>query len=110
MAHGQPDWYNDITNVELQGDLTPETVGTEKTVGAVAAALILAANASRKACCLQAKSTNTGKVYIGFDNTVTSTKWVAELQKGMAFCVDDYRGDIYAIATAAGQLVGYGEW
>ena len=94
---------------ELRGDTTPETVGTEKTIGA-AAAIVISANADRKGCNVQAKSTNTGIIYVGFDNTVTSTKWVAELQAGQAFSIDDYRGDIYAIATAAGQLVGWGEW
>lgn len=95
---------------ELRGDVTPENWGTEITVGNAAAVEILAANATRKACIIQAKSTNTGIVYIGFDNTVTTTKWIAELQAGMPFTVDDYRGDLYARADAAGQLVGYGEW
>lgn len=95
---------------ELRGDTTPETVGTEKTVGSGAAVEIIAANANRKGCTVQAKSTNTGIIYIGFDNTVTSTKWVAELQAGQAFSIDDYRGDIFARASAAAQLVGWGEW
>lgn len=95
---------------ELQGDVTPETVGTEETVGSGAAVEILAANADRKGCVIQAKSTNTGIVYVGLDNTVTSTKWIAELQASQAFSVDDYRGDIYARASAAGQLIGFGEW
>ncbi|MBW8003348.1 MAG: hypothetical protein FVQ80_15265 [Planctomycetes bacterium] len=95
---------------ELRGDLTEETWGTEITVGNAAAVQILAANAARKACIIQAKAANTGIVYIGFDNTVTTTKWIAELQAGMSFAVDDYRGDLYARADAAGQLVGYGEW
>lgn len=99
---------NDVV-AELRGDITPETIGTEKTIGA-AAAIVIAANADRKGCNVQAKSTNTGIIYVGFDNTVTSTKWVAELQAGQAFSIDDYRGDIYAISTAAGQLVGWGEW
>lgn len=100
---------NDVLG-ELRGDTTPETVGTEKTVGSGAAVEIIDANADRKACTVQAKSTNTGIVYIGFDNTVTSTAWVAELQAGMSFDIDDYRGDIWARASAAGQLVGWGEW
>jgi len=94
---------------QLQGDILPENWDTEKTVG-TAAVLILAANANRKGCNVQAKSTNTGIIYVGFTNTVTSSKWVAELQPGMSFSIDDYRGDIYAIATVAGQLVGWGEW
>jgi len=95
---------------ELRGDVVPETWGPEITVGNAAAVQILAANAARKACIIQAKSTNTGIVYIGYDNTVTTTKWVAELQKGMSHDVDDYRGPLFARADAAGQLVGYGEW
>ena len=95
---------------ELRGDTTPESVGDEKTVGSGASVLIIAANTDRKGGNIQAKSTNTGIIYVGFDNTVTSTRWVAELQAGMAFSIDDYRGDIYTIATAAGQLVGWGEW
>jgi len=99
---------NDVL-AQLQGDITPENWDTEKTVG-TAAVSILAANANRKACNVQAKSTNTGRIYVGFANTVTSSKWVAELLPGMAFSVDDYRGDIYAIADIAAQLVGWGEW
>jgi hypothetical protein len=99
---------NDVL-AQLQGDITPENWDTEKTVG-TAAVSILAANANRKACTVQAKSTNTGRIYVGFANTVTSSKWVAELLPGMAFSVDDYRGDIYAIADIDAQLVGWGEW
>jgi len=99
---------NDVL-AQLEGDITAETFGPEKTVG-VAAVSILAANANRKACCVQSKSTNTGIIYIGFTDAVTSSKWIAELQPGMSFSIDDYRGLIYAIATVAGQLVGVGEW
>jgi len=95
---------------ELRGDITPETVGNEITVGNGASVLILAANASRKGCIVQAKAINTGMVFIGFDNTVIGTRWVAQLLSSMSFSIDDYRGDIYARASAAGQLVGWGEW
>ena len=95
---------------ELQGDLTPENWGAEKAVGNAAAVEMIHANANRKACIVQAKASNTGIVYIGFDNTVTTTLWVAELQAGMSFAIDDYRGDIWARADGAGQLLGWGEW
>lgn len=95
---------------QLRGDIAPENWGPEITVGNAAAVQILASNADRKACTIQAKSTNTGLIYIGFDNTVATNKWVAELQPGMSFAVDDYRGVLWARASAAGQLVGYGEW
>lgn len=95
---------------ELQGDTTPETWGPEITVGNAAAVEIIAVNADRKGCIVQAKSTNTGIIYIGFDNTVTTTKWAVELKAGQTFSLDDYRGDLWARASAAGQLVGWGEW
>lgn len=95
---------------ELRGDVIPENWGAEITVGNAAAVQILAANAARKACNIQAKSTNTGIVYIGFDNTVATNLWVAELQAGMSFMVDDYRGPLFARADALAQLCGYGEW
>jgi len=95
---------------ELQGDTEPELWGVEKTVGNVAVVEILAANADRKACSVQAKAANTGIVYIGFDFTVATNRWIAELQAGMSWTVDDYRGPLFARADAVGQLVGWGEW
>jgi hypothetical protein len=99
----------DITDMlaELQGDTTPENWG-QATIG-VAQSQVLAANANRKSFSIQAKSTNTGIVYVGYDNTVTSAKWWAELQAGQSCDGDDYRGALHAIATIAGQLIGYGE-
>jgi len=94
---------------QLAGDTTPDNWDTEKTIG-VAQSQVLAVNLNRKGLNVQAKSTNTGKIYIGFDNTVLTTKWVAELQAGQAFMMDDYRGAIHAIASAADQLLGWGDW
>jgi len=93
---------------EQKGDVTPETWGVEKTIG-VAQSEVLAANADRKSASIQAKSTNGGIVYVGYDNTVLTTKWIAELQPGQPYSTSDYRGALHAIATLAGQLVGYGE-
>lgn len=95
---------------ELQGDTVAEIFGNEITVNAAAAVQILAANANAKGRIIQAKAANGGLVYIGPDNTVTTTKWWAELSAGMAFTIDDYRGTLFARASAVGQLVGYGEW
>ena len=94
---------------ELRGDLTPETWPNQTAVPAVALE-ILPANVARKACIIQAKSINPGIVYLGFDNTVHNTKWIAELQAGMSFSVDDYRGALWAISTTGNDYVGYGEW
>ena len=92
---------------ELRGDVTPEDYN-QATIG-VAQSQVLAANTDRKSFSIQAKSTNTGIVYIGFDNTVTSTKWWAELKAGQSCDGNDYRGPLHAIATAAAQLIGFAE-
>lgn len=98
---------------ELRGDVTPENFIGVTITAAPGATLIMAARAARKACSIQALSTNTGSVFLGFADTVTVGGapgiWFAELQAGMSFSVDDYRGPIYGIATAQ-QIVGTGEW
>jgi len=92
---------------ELQGDQLPEN-WNQAAVG-LAQVQILAANADRRSFSIQAKSTNTGIVYVGFDATVTAAKWWAELQPGQSCDGDDYRGPLHAIATVAAQNVGYAE-
>ena len=97
---------------ELRGDTTPENWG-EVTVG-VAQVELLAASANRKACWIHSDIENTGNIYLGFDNTVTTAvggnNWFACLTPGQGWGVDDYRGAIHAIATVAAQAVGVGEW
>jgi len=97
---------------ELRGSVTPENWG-ESTVG-VAQSQLLAANADRKACSICSDINNTGDIYLGFDNTVTTAaggaNWFHVLVPGGSWPVDDYRGPIHAIATAADQLVGVAEW
>ncbi len=94
---------------ELRGVATAGTDDTEKTIG-VAASAVLAVNSTRKAFNVQAKSDNTGIIYLGFTNAVTATKWFAELQAGQSCMLDDYRGPVFAIATVADQKLGWGEW
>lgn len=92
---------------ELQGDLTPEN--WNEALFDVAPSELIAANAARKSFSIQAKSTNTGIVYVGFDDTVTATKWWAELQPGQSCGGDDYRGPLYVIGSAPLQNAGYAE-
>ncbi len=94
---------------ELRGGVSAGTYGPEKTVG-VAQGEVLAANANRKAFNLQAKSTNSGKIYLGYSIAVSTTGWFAELQAGQACMLDDYRGPVFAIASEADQKLGWGEW
>jgi len=99
----------DAILAQLRGDSSEENWDTEKTIG-VAQSEVLAANIDRKGYSVQAKSTNTGKIYIGYSNLVTITKWVDELLPGQSVSQDDYRGAIHAILDTAGQLLGWGEW
>lgn len=98
---------------ELRGDVTPENAAVEITVGG-AQVQLLSANATRKAFSLCADILNTGNIYLGFDDTVTTSAggnvWFHCLTPGAQFGIDDYRGPIHAIATAADQLIGVGEW
>lgn len=94
---------------ELQGDTVPEDWGTEKTIG-VAQSQVLTTNATRKGFSIQAKNSNAGLIYLGYDATVTSSKWIVELPAGAVWSKDDYRGAIHAIASVAGQLLGWDEW
>lgn len=97
---------------QLSGDVLPENWG-EVSVG-VAAVQLLAANANRKGCTICSDPNNTGNIYLGFTNAVTTAAggnlWFECLMPGESWGVDDYRGTIFAIATVAAQAVGTGEW
>lgn len=94
--------------VELQGDSTPEN-WNRVTCGA-GQVQVLAANANRKAWSVCANPNNTANIYLGFDNTVTNTKYFHILEPGDSYGQDDYRGAIHAISTIANQYLGMGEW
>jgi len=97
---------------ELRGDLVPEGFIGIAVTAAPGATLIADANGARKSIIIQALSTNTGSVFLGFANTVTvggaPGVWFAELMAAMSWSCDDYRGPVWGIATAA-QVVGTGE-
>jgi hypothetical protein len=75
-----------------------------------AAVLVMAANTGRSCCAVQAKISNGGIIYIGYDNLVTTTHWNLNLEGGQGYTWDDYRGDIWAIASINNQMLGRGEW
>ena len=103
----------DITNVltaiqnELRGDTAEEGYG--QTAVGVAAVQVIAANADRKSCSIQAKWDNGGIIYVGYDNTVTANNWAYNFAASEGHDWDDYRGPIYAIGSMAGLNVGWGE-
>lgn len=92
---------------ELMGDLLPEDYGTA-TIG-MAAVQVYAASATRKGFDLQAGLGNAGNVYIGFDNGVLANNAVASLVAGQSYSRSDYRGPLFAIASAVGQLLNHSE-
>jgi hypothetical protein len=99
---------NDILE-QLRGGLVPENWGNELTID-VSCVRVLAANVNRKAFIIQSKSSNTAFIYVNFDNSVADHRWIAQLQPGMSFSVDNYRGEIWVAAADMNQLLGYGEW
>jgi len=92
---------------ELMGDLLPEDYGTD--VIGLAAAQVYPASATRKGFDLQAGLGNAGNVYIGFDNGVLANNAAASLVAGQSYSRNDYRGPLFAIASAAGQLLNHSE-
>ena len=94
---------------EVQGDVTPE--GCAVIAAGVVQAQLLAANADRKGCSICSDILNTGNIYLGYDNTLTTAaNWFHVLTPGGSYHIDNYRGPIHAIATIAAQAVGVGEW
>jgi len=95
---------------ELQGDTAAATIVADVTPVAVTAIIVLAANANRHGCCVQAMSTNGASIFIGSTNLVTNVNKILELQPGQGFTWDDYRGPLWAYSVAGGDVVHGGEW
>jgi hypothetical protein len=102
---------SDLLESIRDGIIGPTTAGAfaQTTVG-VAAVQIFASAAGTVGGIIQADPANTGTIYLGFDNTVASNKCFAALAATEAWTFDDYRGDVYAIASVAAQLVNEGLW
>jgi hypothetical protein len=93
---------------ELRGNSTAQGFN-EVAISNVTATSVVAANTSRKSVIIYAKDTNTGKMYLGFDNTVATNKYFIILNPGQAYAIDDYRGAIFALATVNSEKLSYGE-
>ena len=100
----------DLLN-QMQGDTTPDNWG-ELTAG-VGQIQVVAANADRKSVSITSDIDNPGNVFLGFTNAVTTRAggalWFHVLLPGGFWSIDDYRGPIHAIATAANCFIGYAE-
>lgn len=87
---------------ELQGDLDGDFA--TYAVGIVQV-FIRGVTPTRKGIDLQAALGNTGNIYIGFTAGVTAVNCAAALVAGQSWSRNDYRGEIRAIASAAGQFL-----
>jgi hypothetical protein len=92
---------------QLQGLSTGASYGNVS-IG-LAQGSVLAANSDRHSLVIQSDPANGGIVYLGYDNTVLSTKAFVALQAGQSYSTDDWLGAIHAIASVAAQVVHYGE-
>lgn len=94
---------------QLQGDFNGSEysaiVGTT-----VSAQPIVQKNAIRKGVIITADPDNAGITYIGFTRNVSAANFFFFLRAGDWFSIDDFRGEIYAVADTASQGLGIGEY
>ena len=93
---------------QLEGPLV--TIGYGETAVGVAALLLAAGNADRTSLTIQAKWNNAGIIYLGYTNAVTAANWGVCLSAGEAYTFDNYRGNVYGIASLAAQNIGFWQW
>lgn len=99
--------FADILN-QLQGDSDFVGYG-QVAISSTVATQIVAAATTRKSVIIQNLPTNTGVMYIGYDNTVTATKNIVTLAPGQSYETDDFRGTLFALAAVNSEKVSYGE-
>jgi len=71
--------------------------------------LAVAANTQRRSVIIQSAIANASTVYIGFDNTLTTSKYVVALKPGEIYSIDDYQGAIWASSVTSTDKISYGE-
>ena len=96
---------------ELQGIQAAGTMAADVApVGGAAAVQLIAANATRIGCVVQAMSTNAASIFVGFSNLTTAVNKCLELQPGQGKEWDNYRGPIYVYTVVNGPIVHGGQW
>jgi hypothetical protein len=108
---GKPEFSGSVTITTDSTMLDIGSVYAQITAGAAAVELKVGASAlvNRSSLSIQAHPDNTGIVYVGFDNLVTSVKYGLALAGGAGATISlDSSGSlkVWAIGSAAGQLVG----
>lgn len=100
----QTDTLTTLEQIRDDQRSTTGTINAEATIGDVAEETLLAVNPNRRSLSVQANPANTGYIYIFYVTAGGATKYKAILQAGQYFSDDKYRGAVFAIASAAGQL------
>ncbi|MBA7523264.1 hypothetical protein ES705_15387 [subsurface metagenome] len=100
---------------ELRGDLTPENWGESIEVDNVIPTQLLAANPDRKGLLIQSQVE--GIIYLGFDDTVSDSKYFRILVSVavMGYIdnelrMNNYRGPIFGLAEGGSLLAYASEW
>lgn len=71
---------------------------------------LIATKDTRVGCTIQADATNTGIIYLGFSNIVSSTIYFRELAAGQVWESNNYTGPVWGIASIASQKTVNGRW
>lgn len=78
----------------------------QATVGTTAVKILDAASKPRDIVLNQEYPGGSNYVWYGIDNTVTSSKWIAQTMPGGSMKIEGHTGEIWAIAGAASEYVG----
>lgn len=103
----QAQYLSDMLD-QLRGQTTKATVGDDVSVSTITK--VQSSASGTRAVFIFADQANTDVVYLGSDNTTASTHKIIALSPGESFSVDDYRGDIYAIAGSGTQKLSVSSW
>lgn len=98
--------FSDILD-QLKGGVAALNWGLVTVAGA--ATSIAASNTSRRSIMITALAANTGVIYIGYDNTVSNSKYIIALNAGDSWGADDYQGAVYGLAAVANEKVSLSE-
>jgi hypothetical protein len=71
--------------------------------------LVLGQNLLRKSTVIQSIPTNISPLYVGYDSSVTSSKYAFILYPNDLYTQDTYLGDIYISSATATDKISYGE-
>lgn len=99
--------FTDILN-QMRGQSNAGSYGLIN-VNNATATQILAVNTNRKSLMIQNIPGNSGVMYIGKDNQVSNTKFMAAILPGQFYSRSDYQGEIWAAAGIDQEQLAYSD-